>query len=729
MNIHNIKYLMIFSFILLATLIGTAPAFAESDAAVIPSSFEELDLSNRLEVIVDQNQMKDEQILDQFNEFAPISTVPASGDISDATYWLKVNLANPHKNPRDLLLEIKKPHLSSVTLYSVENDQLIKEETMGYQLPFNTRNYKHRNMVFKLHLQPAASTIYLLKIQTDSFFQAPVSLWDPVAFSEANYLKQSFFGIFYGIMIAMIIYNSFLFISLKEKSYLYYILFISGFTIMQSIWDGFAFQWLWGDFPWWALRSNSFFILWSSFFALQFAKHFLQLREIAPSLNRIVTIFNIFCGASLFLPFFINVGIMTMLSSVIATIFLALIITIALKVRLATREAKYFIAAWSLLFIGVLLNLLAAYQLIPLSNLTLFAPKIGAVVEVLVLSLGLADKIKRITKEKEQETRRYYIHTLLQNSFKQMSALKEVKPLTESGLKCLMDITNLEKGLYLIKDGEDWKVLSKVGNIELTSPVTIEKRYLERIFHFPNCHEAANLFDISHFTGTAISIPISCKSHTGLSIVGSDKKVSVEPSVIDSLLPSFMEQFATLIENIHSYQTLKHSAMFDHLTNVFNRKYFLENATALYRNAAKMNQPVSLLLIDIDYFKRINDTYGHSAGDKAIAFVADQIDGMFKEKGIVGRYGGEEFIVFLPNCDRDHALEAANLLLETFRFKGLKTEDGNSLFLTVSIGLCSDESQNYHTIDEMIQHADKHLYQAKNNGRDQVSICEINPVL
>ncbi|NQD68290.1 hypothetical protein HP456_20490, partial [Bacillus haikouensis] len=569
-------YIIIFSFIFMFLPISCTPASAVSESIVIPENLQELNLSSRLKFFLDKDNLIDEQILDKENEFVPLSETDQSGDLSDASYWLKADLTNQSEDTRNLLLEIQKPHLSSVTLYSIKNNQLIKEETLGYRFPFDTREYKHRNLVFELSLQPSASTTYLLKIQTDSFFQAPVSLWDPIAFSENNYTKQSIFGIFYGIMFAMIIYNSFLFISLKEKSYLYYILFIIGFTIMQTIWDGFAFQWLWGDFPWWALRSNSFFILWSSLFALQFARHFLQLKEKAPALNKAVTYFNSICAGCLLLPFILNVGTVTMISTVIATIFLVFIIAIALKVRLTTREAKFFIAAWTLLFAGVLLNLLAAYKILPLTNLTLYAPKIGAVVEVLVLSLGLADKIKRITKEKEQESRKYYIQTLLQNSFKQLSTIKEFKALTESGLTCLMDITQFEKGLYLMKEGTAWKCVSNAGNLEVKDHIEFESGSKEKYLYMKDVDETGNPFGLNHSSGSILAIPIHCDSHIGLFIVCSQQKEKLDSSVTGSLLSSFSDQFTALVDNINSFQALKKSAMFDHLTNLLNRKYFLE---------------------------------------------------------------------------------------------------------------------------------------------------------
>ncbi|TMU87222.1 GGDEF domain-containing protein [Bacillus sp. BHET2] len=685
-------------------------ATESNESIVIPESLQEMDLSNRLEVLIDQDHLTENEIIEHSREFVPLAKTNPSGDISDTVYWLKVNLANASVEQKDLLLEIKKPHLSSVTLYTLETDRLKKGDTIGYRYPFGIRDYKHRNLVFTLHLLPEASTTYFLKIETDSFFQAPVSLWDPIAFSEANNQNQLILGVFYGIMIALIIYNSFLFFSLKEKSYLYYILFVSGFTMLQAIWDGFAFQFVWGDFPWWALRSNSFFILWSCLFALLFARHFLQLKENAPIVDKVVTIFNTVCGLCLVLPFFVKIGTMTMISTVMATIFVVFLMAIAFRVRLKTREATFYIIAWSLLFIGVLLNLFAAYKLLPLTHLTLFAPKFGVVVEVLVLSLGLADKINRMRKEKEDETKKYYAHTFLQNALKEMSATCSLDSLSKEGLRCLMDVTHFEKGFYLSKNGTIWRVISKVN-----VPAVLEKYYIEQFISFQN----GDAFGVDTLEGSTFTVPISCGSHNGRFVIWS-KQEEIDLSFMDSFLPAFIEQFTAFAVQKGELEKLQMSAMQDHLTNMFNRKYFLEKANEVYVES----EPVSLLLIDIDHFKNINDTYGHIIGDQAITFAAALIKKVFDDVGIVGRFGGEEFIVFMENTNQQQALGWSNLILDVFRQEAMQLENGTAIYLTISIGFSSSKPLSFITIDDMIQMADEQLYKAKKNGRNQVvSVC------
>lgn len=242
------KYFFVFIIVLLAFTCYQPITYASNNKIVIPTEFQEIDVSEHLEVFVDHKHLSKRNLLSHQDQFIPIQQANVSGDISDAIYWLKLTVSNSSSSDRELFLELKKPHLNKVTLYSLENNSLIEQETIGYSVPYKIRTIKHHNLVFTLHLQPNITSTYYLKVQTESFFQAPVSIWDLSAFSRENYQTQTAFGIFYGVMIAMISYNSFLFVTLREKSYLYYILFITGFTLMQSIWDGFAFQWLWEIF-------------------------------------------------------------------------------------------------------------------------------------------------------------------------------------------------------------------------------------------------------------------------------------------------------------------------------------------------------------------------------------------------------------------------------------------------------------------------------------------------
>ena len=161
-------------------------------------------------------------------------------------------------------------------------------------------------------------------------------------------------------------------------------------------------------------------------------------------------------------------------------------------------------------------------------------------------------------------------------------------------------------------------------------------------------------------------------------------------------------------------------AMLDDLTGLSNRRSIQQALTQHIALARRSNRPLALLLIDIDYFKQINDTHGHLSGDQALRNVAICLKERLRAQDIVGRWGGEEFIAILPDTDVAGALalaEALRATMEQARFAGL---DGQPIALTISIGLHALELSSGNERDDMLGAADRALYLAKENGRNRV---------
>ncbi|MFT8320300.1 MAG: histidine kinase N-terminal 7TM domain-containing protein [Bacillus sp. (in: firmicutes)] len=169
---------------------------------------------------------------------------------------------------------------------------------------------------------------------------------------------------------------------------------------------------------------------------------------------------------------------------------------------------------------------------------------------------------------------------------------------------------------------------------------------------------------------------------------------------------------------------LQQLAYTDGLTNIYNRTYFSEQAKKLTINSLQSQQPVSFILFDIDHFKIINDHYGHACGDKAIKHIASVGKKILDNKGIFGRYGGEEFVICLP----DFSLEQAGMFADELRtaIEGSLFYAGDkALKMTASFGVASiDCSNRLEKVDELINKADQALYASKKNGRNMVYVAE-----
>ncbi|WP_062051335.1 diguanylate cyclase [Bacillus sp. JCM 19034] len=149
----------------------------------------------------------------------------------------------------------------------------------------------------------------------------------------------------------------------------------------------------------------------------------------------------------------------------------------------------------------------------------------------------------------------------------------------------------------------------------------------------------------------------------------------------------------------------------DYLTKVHNRRHFFELSRKTFATSLEEHKPLSLLMIDIDFFKSINDTYGHTVGDRVLQEFAIVCKGLLKEEHIFGRIGGEEFAITLPNTSLKQALQLAKVIQQTFSITELVIENGSSISLTVSIGVAS--KSDYQSFDDLFLVADQYLYDAK----------------
>ncbi len=171
-----------------------------------------------------------------------------------------------------------------------------------------------------------------------------------------------------------------------------------------------------------------------------------------------------------------------------------------------------------------------------------------------------------------------------------------------------------------------------------------------------------------------------------------------------------------------SQQKLLELATIDGLTGVFNRREFNRRLTVELERSRRENHPVSLLMVDIDHFKKLNDTYGHQAGDDALRVVSKLIKTEVRPGDLPARYGGEEFAVILPYADSDDAFAVAERLRSLLAELDIPIQDGKTIQVTASLG-CATFPQDAQTEELLMAAADGALYQAKNNGRNRVCVA------
>jgi diguanylate cyclase (GGDEF)-like protein len=174
------------------------------------------------------------------------------------------------------------------------------------------------------------------------------------------------------------------------------------------------------------------------------------------------------------------------------------------------------------------------------------------------------------------------------------------------------------------------------------------------------------------------------------------------------------------VELREGQELLKFQAATDPLTGARNRRSFLEQGEKELRRARRHKRPLSVLMMDVDHFKRINDTYGHAVGDKVLTCLVSECRGVLREADILGRLGGEEFAVVLTEDNPAAARDVAERLRRTLEDLEIETS-GGTLEFTVSIGVsgCQTDTES---LDEALKRADKALYAAKTGGRNRVVV-------
>jgi len=169
-------------------------------------------------------------------------------------------------------------------------------------------------------------------------------------------------------------------------------------------------------------------------------------------------------------------------------------------------------------------------------------------------------------------------------------------------------------------------------------------------------------------------------------------------------------------------QNLEYQTQIDPLTGLFNRRAFERKIAEEFERARRYNHSLSILLLDIDNFKTINDTYGHHGGDTALVKISEILRERTRRSDFPARYGGEEFVLILPETHQDSALQVANKIHEEIRSRTFGT-DTRPFTLTVSIGLSSTSTKHYTDWRQTLDDADQAMYVAKNSGKDRVEVC------
>lgn len=307
------------------------------------------------------------------------------------------------------------------------------------------------------------------------------------------------------------------------------------------------------------------------------------------------------------------------------------------------------------------------------------------------------------------------------------------KELLENALDKVLELTGSKLGvIYLMNEQGDVLAPFVTHGIDVTAlpalklgegiaGLAAQERHPVVLEHVPeNCYIRVDLGFAEALPNEVAAFPLMYKEKVlGVMLIGTFGRHQAEEQ---PLIEYLANQIAITLDNALTHEKVERLSIADGLTGLYNRRFLSKRLEEEYSKAIRYNTPLSLLVMDVDFFKRVNDTFGHQVGDNALISVARVLQQSVRESDLVGRYGGEEFVVLLPHTDLDKALTVA----EKIRLAVSETpvEGMGERRLTISIGVAGFPDLKVANMEELVRKADEALYRAKEGGRNQVIKAE-----
>lgn len=393
-----------YCFLLLMLFVTASPCKGALPPLVLDSAAEAFPLAGHLEILEDKTgslTIADVSSPAFSSRFRLEKRAVPSFDFTSSVYWVRFSIVDEAGVKRRWLLELDFPHLEHIDLYTQRPEGGFDRLQAGSLQPMKIREFRHRNPVFPFVVNEPAKTFYL-RAESSGRMLMPLTVWSPDAFRHQDGYRQVFEGGYFGAILIMVAYNLFVFLSLRDRNYLYYILDIFCFALYIAFAKGLAIEFSSAKLLW----INHYLPMLSSltiFFGVLFCRNFLSTSRAAPRMDRILKMAMF--AAVLSLPMFLVAPPELWKRTMVFVAFFSSCLGMATGVicwRRGYLPARFYVGARVFRFLGLISFMLGVNSVLPMTWVTSEGLLIGSILDVLFSSFGLADRIKLMQREKEE---------------------------------------------------------------------------------------------------------------------------------------------------------------------------------------------------------------------------------------------------------------------------------------------------------------------------------------
>ncbi len=397
-----------------------------------------------------------------------------------SAFWFRFDVNNLATAKKEVLIELPIPFLDDVQInrfsYGRGEVEILEAYSVGDQYPFEQRPILHQNFVIPLNLEPGNNSI-LMRVAADGTVEAPLYIWTPDTFMIATAKDRLLQGIWFGIVGIMVIYNLFLYFSIRDKSYLYYVGFAFGYLMFQVCLNGYGFAYLWPEQLYWNSFAISVFIALCNFCTAMLVISFLRLKKTTRFGYRLMSLMAMISASLLILCFILPYSTTVRLTSGMTVISCSMALTFGYYMWWrGDHYARYFCFAWTAAFGGIGIFSAEKFGVLPANFWTTNAGQIGVMMLVALLSLALANRFNREkelrlrAQESSLENEKLARQTQDQLLEAKMNANKElehkVAERTQTLQKALEDLENANARLEIVSTTDALTTLYNRGHFE-----------------------------------------------------------------------------------------------------------------------------------------------------------------------------------------------------------------------------------------------------------------------